>query len=165
MLVYLFRHAPAAPVDPARVEAEGAANADVARPLTPRGKRRFRAEVRGLRRMSVAFDQVLYSPWRRAVETADLLLDRLDGRHGATDLLAGPPTEALLELLRGQSVAVIGHQPWMGELLGWLVASERALGERVDWKKGGVACLEGEPRPGGMVLRGFWSPRLLRRLG
>jgi phosphohistidine phosphatase len=165
MQLFLLRHAPAHPVDPAIVEASGIGAAEAARRLTPRGRRRFRAAVRGLRRLDVRFDRILCSPWARASETADLVAERLDGTRTTTERLVGPPTEDLLEELRGDRIAVIGHQPWLGELAGWLITDRRELGDRLEWKKGGLLWLEGEPRPGGMRVMGAWSPKVLRRLG
>jgi phosphohistidine phosphatase SixA len=113
----------------------------------------------------VRFDQLLYSPWRRAAETAELLTDRLDGTHEATDLLVRLPTDELLARFTGQRVAVVGHQPWLGALAAGLVFGEPKLGARIEWKKGGMAVLTGDPRPGGMLLKGFWAPGVLRRVG
>jgi phosphohistidine phosphatase len=52
----------------------------------------------------------------------------------------------------------------MGELCAWLVVGSRGDALRFPFAKGGVARLEGEPRPGGMVLRDLWTPDVLRRL-
>jgi phosphohistidine phosphatase len=69
--------------------------------------------------------------------------------------LAKPPTRDILKVLSGNSVAVVGHQPWLGELLGWLVFNDMYAGVRFEFDKGGVAILQGYRRPGGMVMREF----------
>jgi phosphohistidine phosphatase len=66
--------------------------------------------------------------------------------------------------MQGSSVALVGHEPWISDLCAWLIIG-RQEGHSLPFKKGGVAYLEGTPKPGGMRLLGFWSPRLLRRLG
>lgn len=166
MQLYLIRHAVAAdhPEGPAPDRLPGTVDpADAARPLTPRGARRFEDAVRGLSRVGVRFDRLLHSPLLRAVETAELLEPLLRGESVVTPHLAAAPAGPLLaELRSGEHVAVVGHQPWLGELLGLLVFGTREAGDGVTWKKGGVAWLEGAPEPGGMSLCALWPPKLLR---
>ena len=167
MQIFLIRHAIAAthpdgpPPEllPAHIDP-----ADAARPLTPRGARRFEDAVRGLSRLGIRFDRLYHSPLLRTVETAELLEDILEGESVVTPHLAAPPGEALLASLEGDRVALVGHQPWLGELFGLLVMGTREAGAGVVWKKGGVAWLDGTPTPAGAQVRGFWSPRVLRTL-
>ena len=61
----------------------------------------------------------------------------------------------------GETVAVVGHEPWLSELIAWLVVGEPADGDaRFRMKKGGVAQLRGTPRPGRMQLRALLPPKL-----
>lgn len=167
MQLYLIRHAIAAalpdgpPPDrlPPTVDP-----ADAARPLTSRGSRRFSDAVRGLGRLGVRFDRLYHSPLLRAVETAEILEEILRGESLVTPHLAAPPGEPLLASLEGERVGLVGHQPWLGELLGLLTMGTREAGNAFTWKKGGVAWLEGTPTPAGMRLRGFWAPRALRTM-
>lgn len=153
--IYLVRHAIAEP--------RGDKWADEDRPLTLEGIERFERSVKGLRKLKVEFDAVLHSPWRRAVETAQRLTPVLGGgRRAETAELAMPPRRELLELIHGESVAVVGHQPWLADLLAWLTTGDVDLGERFVLKKGGVAWLDGEATPGGCALRAVWTPRTLR---
>jgi phosphohistidine phosphatase len=157
MDLFIVRHGIAADIAPG--------GRDDLRPLTERGVDRFQREVAGLRALELELDRIYHSPWLRAVQTAELL-----GALGApleeTPHLAADPSPDLLEQLRGlSSVAVVGHEPWMGELTAWLAFGEAALSRPVVFKKGGVAWLQGDPVPGQMWLRGFWNPRLLRALG
>jgi phosphohistidine phosphatase len=155
----LVRHAVAVPAP--------AGGEDAARPLSEQGRREFADAVRGLRRSKVRIDLLLHSPMLRAVETADLLA-RLLAKGGETAVLthlAEPPSEALLAEVTAERTALVGHQPWMGELCGWLVLGSLDQGERFPFEKGGVARLTGDPRPGAMVLRDLWTPAVLRRLG
>lgn len=156
MELYLIRHA---------VALEAAlGQPDDARPLSEEGIQKFSEVVRGLKRLGVRLDHLYHSPKLRAVQTAELLVLLLEGETEVTPYLAAEPSLALLETLQGSSVALVGHEPWMGELCAWLVTG-RQEGRAFPFKKGGVALLEGRPQPGQMRLRGFWAPRLLRRLG
>ncbi|RDI94826.1 phosphohistidine phosphatase SixA [Meiothermus sp. QL-1] len=155
MELYLVRHAIALEAAPGQP--------DEARPLSEEGRAKFKEVVKGLKRLGVRLDRIYHSPKRRAVETAELLVPLLEGETRVTPHLAEAPREALLAELEGQSVALVGHEPWLGELCAWLLMGE-PHSERFAFKKGGVALLEGEPRPGQMRLLGFWAPRVLRRL-
>lgn len=157
MELFLIRHGIAVP--------GSAVLADAERPLTPQGRERFAQAVRGLQRLGVCFDRLYHSPWLRAVETAALLRPVLKGEAVSSAALARPPRQALLQEITGTQVALVGHQPWLGEFLTWLVIGNQSDGSAFAFKRGGVAWLEGQLRPGRMVLRAFLPPKVLRGLG
>lgn len=139
----LFRHAKAHDATPEAIEALGADEADAQRELTRKGRARFEALVNELVVAGVEVEVVLHSPWRRAVETAELL-GPLCTRLEQVPALAEPPGAALDAALANDSrgaVAVVGHQPWMGELLARLTGAPVDL---VRWKKGGLVWLQRE---------------------
>jgi phosphohistidine phosphatase len=100
------------------------------------------------------------------VETAELLsrLVRAGGETVVEPGLTRTPDGPFLASLRGDRVAVVGHEPWLSEMVAMLVFGARKYGSRFDFRKGGLAWLEGDPRPRRMWLRGFLAPRVLRRL-
>jgi len=138
--------------------------ADADRPLSPKGRARFAPAVMGLQRLKVRFDRLYHSPWLRAVETAELLAPVLDGKAVCSPALARAPSQALLDALVGERVALVGHEPWMGELVAWLTTGAPD-GSVFAFKRGGIAWLEGQPQPGRMVLQAFLPPKVLRALG
>ena len=146
----VVRHGPA--------EDRGPDLPDEARSLTPRGRLRMRRVARALDARGLAVDRLLHSPLLRAVETADTLRRLVRGETEVCPGLAGTPDEALLAALVGERVAVVGHEPWLGQLVAWLVVGDPGLGARFPLKKGGVFLLEGAAAPGGMVLRSAWPP-------
>lgn len=156
MHLYLIRHGIAEP------RRSGAP--DAGRRLTVEGRARFVQSVKGMKRLGLRFDALWHSPLVRAAETATLLEPLVRGESRETPLLARSPTRQLLELIRGEHVAFVGHEPWLGELLAMLCLKESARSVPVPLKKGGVAILEGEPIAGGMTLRALLPPRLLRRV-
>lgn len=157
MELFLIRHAIAAPRSPALPDAE--------RPLTRQGRERFVQAVAGMQRLGIRLRQVHHSPWLRAVETAALLAPVIQGDLSPTRSLACPPEPALLHEIDQTPAALVGHEPWMSELLGWLITGSPTAGAMFAFKKGGVAWLEGPLRPGGMILRAYLPPKVLRALG
>lgn len=156
MELYLVRHAIAEPFTPGRP--------DEARALTAKGRLRFRRCVQGLRALDVSFDLLLHSPLLRAVQTAEELAGLVKGSIEETLHLAqAPSTELLARLVELPSAALVGHEPWMSDLMGLLLVGEGGLAQ-VAFKKGAVAWLRGEPRPGGMELVAFLPPRVLVEL-
>lgn len=135
---------------------------DFARALTKKGRQRFEKSVKTLDALGFRFDRVLHSPKRRALETAELLLPLCDGGLESTPLLAREPDVGLWNLLEGDRLALVGHEPHLSALLAWLVTGE-PLGENFELKKGAVAQLKGEPGPAGMKLCAMLQPRVLRR--
>jgi len=157
MELFVIRHAIAVPGRMLLADAE--------RPLTPQGRERFAQAVLGLQRLKIRFDRLYHSPWRRAAETAELLAPVLAGKAVDSPALARAPSQDLLETLVGKRVALVGHEPWMGELVAWLTTGAPSDGSVFAFKRGGVAWLEGPPQPGHMVLQAFLAPKVLRALG
>lgn len=136
---------------------------DRSRPLTDKGRARFRRCVKGLEVLGVRFDRLLHSPLLRAVQTAEELAQLLDGESVVTPHLAAPPAPALLaELAGAESPALVGHEPWVSALTAALLGA--GDGTAVAFKKGAVAWLQGDPEPRAMQLVAFLPPRVLVEL-
>jgi phosphohistidine phosphatase len=156
MRLFVIRHAEAVP--------RSSDIDDASRPLTEQGRRQWRRAVRGFERLGMKPQRVYHSPWLRAVATAEELIDRVFGKPVATRRLAEAPSPALLRELKGECVAVVGHQPWLGELVELLVLGRANSGAWLELGKGAIVWLEGEPRPGKMVVRAVLPPKVLRAL-
>jgi len=153
MRLFLIRHAIA--------EEAHLGLSDAARALTLEGRERMLLELRGLERLGFRFERLLHSPLRRARETAELLAPLVAGELEVCELLAAPPGPALRACLAGESLALVGHEPWLTQLAGELLGEAYGL----PLKKGGVLVLEGAARPGGMQLVQALAPSALRELG
>lgn len=139
---------------------------DDERPLTPRGVRRFRSAAAGLARMMKRPDALLTSPLPRARQTAELAA-RAWGKLKVTETpaLAGGTFEELTAVLDKfppeATVAIVGHEPDLSDLLARLLGTTHA--ERLTFKKGGAALLEiPGALSGGGVLLWYAPPRLMR---
>ena len=143
---------------------------DARRALTPRGRRRMQRAVAGLRRLDARLDRIEHSPLRRAVQTAQLLepLLRRGGALHRCEALARAPADDLLReltsLIHCDRVAVVGHEPWTGELVAWLVLGTPRGAPAFALRKGGVAWLRGKPEPAGMRVVALLAPSVLRGL-
>jgi len=136
--IYLVRHAIAA-------ERGSEWKDDTKRPLTERGVSRFKDEVKGLRRLDVALDEIFTSPLVRARQTAELLAAGLDGKPPVKvlDALAPGHTPAavmtqLARVAKRRRIALVGHEPDLGELAAHLIGAGRALA----FKKGGICRID-----------------------
>jgi len=159
MKLLLLRHATAVPADTADV-------ADEDRPLTGRGRRRFKKAALGLAEIIEPPDLLLTSPLRRARETALIAGKAWKVTPTEEPALAGGSPEAILAAVATHPgsavVAVVGHEPDMSRLLSHVVGS---AGDRVPFKKGGAALVELEDGASGAGrLIWFLPPRLLRAL-
>jgi phosphohistidine phosphatase len=161
MRLLLVRHAIAVPPGTSDMP-------DDDRPLTDEGRRKFRRVARGLGHLVRTPDALLTSPRRRARETADLLAVRWDGlvpvevaALATGDMAAFE--DALVALPADGLVVAVGHEPWLSELLAFLVDARAP--ERFRFRKGGAALLEVPGRLGeGGVLEWFARPRILARV-
>jgi len=145
---------------------------DASRELTPDGARNFRRAVQGLRELRWCFDRIITSPWRRAAHTAELLAPVSTGEPIETELLCKSPTTELLAMIgevtapekKRHGTAIVGHEPWLGELVAWLAFGEARRGDGLELKKGGVVWLVGSAAAGGMSIRAIVTPKILRAL-
>lgn len=160
--LYLVRHA---------IAAERGAEwpDDDKRPLTARGIARFKEGVEGLKAMGVQVDEVFTSPLVRATQTAQLLAAGLPGKPAVKLLDAlspgHTPASVMAQLARSarrRRIALVGHEPGLGELAAHLIGAGRAL----PFRKGGICRIDVESltsrRPG--ALTWFIPPKLLRGL-
>ena len=136
--LYLVRHAIAA-------DRGGEWPDDNKRPLTERGVNRFKDAVKGLRRLDVALDEIFTSPLVRARQTADILAAGVEGKPSVKvlDALAPGHTPAsvmtqLARVAKRRRIAIVGHEPELGELAAHLIGAGRAL----SFKKGGVCRID-----------------------
>jgi phosphohistidine phosphatase len=144
--LYLIRHAEAVPSGDPNYE-------DDERPLTDAGRAAARALGAALAAKGVRFDAVLTSPLPRAKQTAEELVAGLGGTAPEveeTDQLA-PGAKAkkldrrLVKIDADMAVALVGHQPDLGDYLGRLIGAKEA---RVKLAKPSVACVACDEPPG-----------------
>jgi phosphohistidine phosphatase len=140
MNLYIIRHAIA-------VE-EGAVGyeSDSERPLTDKGRKKMRQVAKGLRSLGVDFDLILSSPYVRARETAEILVDIFKVKKKITfteNLIPMANPELFIEEINQtysvDSIAVVGHEPHLSTLIGILVAENAKID--VTLKKGGVCYI------------------------
>jgi phosphohistidine phosphatase len=164
MEIYIIRHAIA-------MEREEWAGSDDKRPLTEKGKTKMEQIAAGLAAMEIDFTHIFSSPLVRAQQTAEILKNVLKIDHlDETDLLvpAGDPAAIipfLNKLPDSADVALVGHEPHVSELLGYLLSGQHK--SIAVFKKGGAAMLEGVAplRPGSLTLRWLLEPNHLVAIG
>jgi phosphohistidine phosphatase len=161
MRLLIIRHASAVPSGTPGV-------ADDDRPLTPRGRARFRAAARGLARIVRRPDVLLTSPLPRARATAEIAARAFRRIEPVVEpvLAHGSVADVVAALARQPAdadVAIVGHEPVLSALVARLLGG--AQGDRFAFKKGGAALLDlpdGVRGAGRLVW--FVKPRILRAL-
>jgi phosphohistidine phosphatase len=142
---------------------------DSKRPLTNEGITRLRKEAKALDALGVAFEHIITSPLTRTKQTADVFAETMKSKPSVStsDALApaGTPAAVIQELarhMRKGSLALVGHEPNIGEL------GARLIGARVPlvFKKGAICRLDFEvfPPKGFGQLQWFITPRMLRKI-
>jgi phosphohistidine phosphatase len=161
--IYLVRHAIAA-------ERGDEWPDDSKRPLTASGVHRFQDVVEGLGALDVELDEIYSSPLVRARQTADLLaagLERKPPVRLLEELAPGHEPARVLEQLarrvKRRRVALVGHEPDLGELAATLIGAKRAL----PFRKGGICRIDvdrlGASATGSLIW--FLPPKVLRKAG
>jgi phosphohistidine phosphatase len=157
MQLWLVRHAVAAERD----EFDGA---DAERPLTAKGRRRFREFCDWLAGQTAMPPTILSSPLVRAAQTAAILAKASGLKKTdviSTELLSpGVDVRQLVEFVRihsAETIALVGHEPDMSRILAQLVD-----GGAFRFGKGFVAAVEfiAAPEIGAGRLCWFVGPKL-----
>lgn len=161
--LYLIRHGVAA-------ERGDAYPDDSKRPLISKGIAKLKKEVAGLVVLDVAFDQIVSSPLVRARQTADVFAEGLPGKPPVanSDALApGGTHSAVLDELskyaRRKRIALVGHEPDIGQLAARLIGARRPL----EFGKGAICRIDfgALPPTGPGTLVWFLTPKMLRKIG
>jgi phosphohistidine phosphatase len=155
MEIYVVRHGIAVPSE--------AGSSDRFRPLTSKGRRRFRRSARRFARLGGKLDLILTSPLVRAVQTAEILVAAVKDAEVAVleELDPGSGVQALLEAVARRadfrSVALVGHEPQLSGLIAVLTATP---GNEIEVRKGAIVRLDVAEAlaPGSAELRWTLNP-------
>jgi phosphohistidine phosphatase len=161
VLLLIIRHAIAVPRGTPGIP-------DAERPLTPEGELKFREAAKGIAALVDRPDALLTSPWLRAKQTAAIVAaawGRIEAKETAA--LAGGSFDEQARVLdrhpKDATVAVVGHEPHVSELLARLLGSHHD--DRLTFKKGGAALVDVPgPLAEGGELVWFLPPKVLRKL-
>ena len=166
MQILIIRHAVAEDRD----EFARTGKSDDLRPLTTRGRERMQKGANGLARLT-SIDLLGHSPLTRARQTARIVNKAFRDAQmlEIPELAPGRGVETVGHWLgfvsREATVALVGHEPDLGELVAWLTTgSTRPF---LYPKKGSAIMLEcpERPGPGSATLSWAATPRHLRLLG
>jgi phosphohistidine phosphatase len=177
MKIYLIRHAIAvshetvasAPT-PKVAPSKPVAADKLDRPLIPKGIKRLKQALLGLKECIPPPDLILTSPLIRALDTAKIIADSYgcSKKLMVTDLLSpGSPPKELRSLLakhrQREHVVLVGHEPDLSEFAALLLD---ARGSFLELKKSGACCIEfNHTRSYEQgVLLWLMPPRVLRRI-
>lgn len=142
---------------------------DSERPLTKDGIAKFEQAAVGLASVAASVDLVLASPFRRAWQTAEILENVAAWPVPVECVELQPESNPAMVIERCNQehaavIALVGHEPLLGELAATLLAGAGALAQPL--KKGGAVCFRGdEVAEGDMTVRWWLPPKVLRRLG
>lgn len=159
MQVYLLRHGAAEEGRP------GANDAD--RALTEDGKRKLRQVLKAASDAGVAPGLILSSPFKRAIQTAEIAAGVLGYKNDilrTKALIPDSDVEHVWEEIRAHrdepSVMLVGHNPLFTELSGYLLGSSEM---QIDFKKGAIlrVDLESFPAQPKGVLRWYLTAKLV----
>lgn len=139
MKIYLIRHSSAVDISPRMTDAQVH--------LTFEGRRIARAVGKALRDRGAAIEHVISSPYARALQTAELIAERLDYIgviETNNSLMPEVPARAAAQEISHHSVdiAIVGHEPSISALGAILVGRPSFP----PFKRGQVSCIEdGKP--------------------
>lgn len=139
---------------------------DAKRPLTEEGMERLQRSARGLARLDVWIDVMLTSPLVRARQTAEIVASAFDPRPSIAIVESLAPGASYASLAadlekhgRKTRIALVGHEPGIGELAARLIGSRHSF----EFKKGAVCRIDVEEIPpvGPGDLRWFLTPKVM----
>lgn len=148
MEVYFLRHAIAEDRSDSKSD-------DSQRPLTDEGVRKMKKGVEGMKHMEFMFNKVISSPYLRARDTANLVIegygfkDKIRFSDALTPSADIKNFVALLdEHAKVDQLLLVGHMPSLSHFISYLISGTEDV--QVDLKKGGlcrVDVYETGPKP------------------
>ncbi len=132
MRLYLVQHAEARKEDP--------------RPLTERGKEEAERVASFLVRAGVRIDRIVHSGKLRALQTAEIMAEKLKAKIEQADALdpsADPRIWAERLLGVSEDIMIVGHLPHLSKLASLLLTGSEE-NEPIKFRMAGVVCLESE---------------------
>lgn len=165
MEAIIVRHADAGKADPRKYPD------DALRPLSDEGEKEMARVARGMLRLGIEIDQIFDSGYERARQTSACICEaynidpaRIRMLKALTPDAAPAKTAAELRAMRDLGrVALVGHMPQLGGLIGYLVAGNTELA--LELKKGAVCLLEVDRwSAGGATITALLPPKALRKL-
>jgi len=157
MRIYLLRHG---------IAEDGYGKPDSERALTPEGIRKLHEVMKTLKEAEVQPSLVLSSPYKRALQTAEVAVAGLGYKGSLEQSTALTPDSeprgawAEIRARKGESgILLVGHEPLFSSLTAFLLNAPSLL---VDFKKGGVVAIDMAgftAQPHG-VLRWYLTPKL-----
>lgn len=143
MEIYIFRHGTA--------EEPQAGQPDSERVLTPDGRKKLRNVLRVAASAGVAPSLILSSPFKRALQSAQMAAEILDYRGEVLRTKAlepgGSPKTVWDEIRVHKDeprILLSGHEPLFSRLTAYLLGSPNL---QVEFKKGAIVCVELERFP------------------
>jgi phosphohistidine phosphatase len=138
MEIYILRHGIA--------EDAPAGQPDSERALTSDGRKKLRNVLRTAASAGVAPSLILTSPYKRALQTAQIAAEVLDYKGELLRTKALEPASApksVWDEIRVHkdeaTILLVGHEPLCSRLMAYLLGSPNL---QVDFKKGAIACIE-----------------------
>ena len=158
MEIYILRHGIA--------EDAPAGQPDSERALTSDGRKKLRSVLRVAASAGVAPSLIMSSPYKRALQTAQIAVEILEYQGDLLRTKALEPNsapKAVWDEIRVHKdearILLVGHEPLFSRLMAYLLGSPDL---QVDFKKGAIACIELDHFPAEPhgVLRWMLTPRL-----
>jgi phosphohistidine phosphatase len=138
MEIYILRHGIA--------EDAPAGQPDSERSLTSDGRKKLRSVLRAAASGGLAPSLIMSSPYKRALQTAQLAAEILEYQGDLLRTKALEPNSApkgVWDEIRVHKdearILLVGHEPLFGRLMAYLLGSPNL---QVDFKKGAMACIE-----------------------
>jgi phosphohistidine phosphatase len=155
MNIFLIRHGQAEPASPAKK--------DIDRELTMEGITTINRSVEFWKNMIISFDFIITSPFERSVQTAEIIAELMNYKHDLiinNALSPGCSTRSVIELaevLNGDNIALLGHQPDMSYHISSLACNSQM---NLKFSPASIAkvSFKGSPKPGKGILEFLFPP-------
>ena len=155
MNIFLIRHGKAEPASQGKK--------DIDRELTEEGISIIKRSVGFWKNGIISFDFIVTSPFKRAVQTAEIIAELMNYKNDLikdSALSPGSSTRSVIQLaeaLNADNIAFVGHQPDMGYHISSLVCNSQM---NLKFSPVSIAkvSFDGKPKPGKGILEFLLPP-------
>ena len=155
MNIFLIRHG--------KAEAASQTKKDIDRELTEEGKNIIKRSVGFWKNGIISFDFIITSPFKRAIQTAEIIAELMNYKNDLIKdkaLSPGCSTRSVIQLaevLNVDNIAFVGHQPDMSYHISSLVCGSQL---NLKFSPASIAKIsfKGNPKPGNGILEFLLPP-------
>ena len=132
--------------------------------LSEEGRKEVERVASAAKKYGLNVASIKHSGKKRARQTAEIFESFLNPRDGVREVSGLGPLDDVASVAEtldpGENIMFVGHLPFMGKLVSYLISGS-AERPALKFQNGGIVCLEKDPESGAWVIKTMLMPDIV----